>query len=49
MTEEELDLLVHNVDEGDWNDLRYRDNWRQAFKQGFREAEKLYRRTEEEL
>lgn len=39
LTDEQISLLAHNEDEGDWNDLQFRDCWHKGFKDGFRNAE----------
>lgn len=36
----EVSLLAHNLDEGDWDSLVNRNCWLGGFQQGFRESEK---------
>lgn len=31
LTDEQISLMAHNEDEGDWNDLRFRDCWREGY------------------
>ena len=40
LADEKVSLIAHNLDDGDWNDLRHRDCWHKGFHSGFREAEK---------
>ena len=35
-----VNLMAHNLDEGDWDSLVNRNCWLIGFQQGFREAEK---------
>lgn len=35
-----VNLMAHNLDEGDWDSLVNRNCWLEGFQQGFREAEK---------
>ena len=42
LTEEQISLIAHNIDDGDWNDIRFRNEWYRGFKEGFSEAEKEY-------
>jgi len=39
LTDEKISLMAHNEDEGDWNDLRYRDCWHKGYKAGARASE----------
>ena len=39
LTDEEISLEAHNIDPGDWNDLRFRDSWHEGFKEGARAIE----------
>jgi len=39
LTDSEISLMAHNEDEGDWNDLRYRDCWHKGFLDGARAIE----------
>lgn len=39
LTDEEISLMAHNEDEGDWNDLRCRDCWHEGYKAGARATE----------
>jgi hypothetical protein len=39
LTDEQISLIAHNIDSGDWNDLNFKECWHEGFKAGFREAE----------
>jgi hypothetical protein len=39
LTDEQISLIAHNIDSGDWNDLNFKECWHEGFKSGFREAE----------
>ena len=39
LTDEQVDLIAHNTDLGDWNSIYCQDSWRLGFIEGFREAE----------
>lgn len=40
LSDTDVSLMAHNLDEGDWDSLVNRDCWLSGFQQGFREAEK---------
>lgn len=42
MTGTQMSLDAHNIDPGDWNDLRFRDAWHSGFNAGFRAAESAH-------
>lgn len=39
---EQINLMAHNDDEGDWNDLNYKKCWYKGYKEGFRRAEEAH-------
>lgn len=39
LTDEQVNLMAHNDDPGDWNDPRYQKCWREGYAQGVRAAE----------
>lgn len=39
LTEQEISLLAHNIDDGDWNDLNYKECWHEGFVAGARAIE----------
>ncbi len=39
LTDEEISLMAHNEDEGDWNNLHFRDCWHKGYMAGARAAE----------
>ena len=39
LTEQEISLLAHNIDDGDWNDLNYQKCWHEGFVAGARAIE----------
>lgn len=39
LKDEEISLMAHNEDEGEWNDLRHRDCWHEGYKAGARATE----------
>ena len=43
LTDEQVDLIAHNTDLGDWNSLYCQDAWHLGFREGFREAEKEHK------
>jgi len=43
LTDEAVSLEAHNRDDGDWNDLRYRDCWYSGFLEGAKWAESKLR------
>ena len=40
LSDTDVNLMAHNLDEGDWDSLVNRNCWLGGFQQGFREAEK---------
>ena len=40
LTDEQIDLMAHSDDEGDWNHLTYRDCWYEGYKAGARAIER---------
>lgn len=40
LSDHHVNLLAHNLDEGDWSSLLNRDCWLKGFHQGFKESEK---------
>lgn len=41
LSDEDLNLLICNADDGDWNSLMYRDCWAKGFAEGVREREAI--------
>ena len=39
MSDEQISLMAHNEDQGDWINLRLRDSWHEGYMKGFRAAE----------
>lgn len=39
LTDEQIRLMAHNDDEGDWSDLRLRSCWHEGYLEGARSAE----------
>lgn len=39
LTEQEISLLAHNIDDGDWNDLNYQKCWHEGYVAGARAIE----------
>jgi hypothetical protein len=39
LTDDAIDLMAHNSDEGDWNSLIYRDLWTKGYLQGVKDAQ----------
>ena len=42
LTDEQIDLMAHNDDEGDWNHWTYRDCWYEGYKAGARAIERAH-------
>ncbi len=42
LRDEQISLMAHNDDEGDWNDLNYKKCWYKGYEEGFRRAEKAH-------
>lgn len=42
LTDEQISLMAHNDDEGDWNHLTYRDCWHEGYKAGARAIERTH-------
>ena len=42
LTDEQISLMAHNDDEGDWNHLTYRDCWHEGYKAGARAIERAH-------
>jgi len=38
LSDADINLIAYNIDEGDWNDLRFRNAWHEGFLRGFKEA-----------
>lgn len=45
LTHEEISLLAHNIDPGNWIDLRFKRSWHDGFEKGARAIEKLLRQN----
>lgn len=49
MSDLDIDLMAHNDDDGDWNDLRYKECWNEGYLKGGKAVEKLFIQRIQEL
>jgi hypothetical protein len=47
LTDEQVSLAAHNIDDGDWNNLVHKNCWHSGFYEGAREAERAHGITQE--